>query len=119
MNGPGSDDPPAMTRVWTEAHQIAFARATGDVNPMHMDARVARRTLAGDRAVHGVHAALWALDVCADTQPLARLATLQMRFERFVLVGDRAEVTVHDADARQMRLSVSVDGGASAKRRCQ
>ena len=110
MNGPGSDDPPAMTRVWTEAHQIAFARATGDVNPMHMDARVARRTLAGDRAVHGVHAALWALDACADKQPLARLATLQMRFERFVLVGDRTEVAVHDADARQMRLSVSVDG---------
>ncbi len=58
MNGSGSDDA-AATRIWTEAHQAAFARATGDVNPMHMDARMARRTLAGERAVHGVHAALW------------------------------------------------------------
>jgi hypothetical protein len=33
-----------------------------------------------------------------------------MRFERFVLVGDRAEITVHAADAGQMRLSLAVDG---------
>ncbi len=110
MNGSGSDDASALARVWTEAHQIAFAGATGDVNPMHMDARVARRTLAGDRAVHGVHAALWALDACADTHPLARLATLQMRFERFVLVGERAEITIDGAEAGHLRLSLSVNG---------
>jgi acyl dehydratase len=110
MDNTTPDDGPAMVRVWTEAHQIAFARATGDVNPMHMDARVARRTLAGERAVHGVHAALWALETCAALHPLERLATLQMRFERFVLVGDRTELTIHEAGARQMRLSLSVDG---------
>ncbi len=66
---------------------------------MHMDARMARRTLAGERAVHGVHAALWALDACADAHPLDRLATLQMRFERFVLVGDCTVLTVHAAEA--------------------
>ncbi len=109
MNGSGSDDA-AATRIWTEAHQAAFARATGDVNPMHMDARMARRTLAGERAVHGVHAALWALDACADAHPLDRLATLQMRFERFVLVGDCTVLTVHAADAGQLRLSLAVDG---------
>lgn len=110
MNQSGSDEAAATTRTWTEAHQAAFARATGDVNPMHMDARMARRTLAGERAVHGVHAALWALDACADAHPLDRLATLQMRFERFVLVGDRTVLTVHEADARQLRLSLAVDG---------
>ena len=110
MDNATPDDGPAMVRVWTEAHQIAFARATGDLNPMHMDARVARRTLAGERAVHGVHAALWALETCAALHPLERLATLQMRFERFVLVGDRTELTIHEAGARQMRLSLSVDG---------
>ncbi|WP_342110936.1 SDR family NAD(P)-dependent oxidoreductase [Methylobacterium sp. SI9] len=110
MDDTDPDDGPAMVRVWTEAHQIAFARATGDVNPMHMDARVARRTLAGERVVHGVHAALWALETCAALHPLERLATLQMRFERFVLVGDRTELTIHEAGAQQMRLSLSVDG---------
>jgi acyl dehydratase len=110
MDHTNPDDGPAMVRVWTEAHQIAFARATGDVNPMHMDARVARQTLAGERVVHGVHAALWALETCAALHPLERLATLQMRFERFVLVGDRTAVTIHEAGAQQMRLSLSVDG---------
>ncbi|MCJ2016178.1 SDR family NAD(P)-dependent oxidoreductase [Methylobacterium sp. E-065] len=110
MDHASPDCDPAMMRVWTEAHQIAFARATGDVNPMHMDAWVARRTLAGERVVHGVHAALWALETCAALHPLKQLATLQMRFERFVLVGDRTAVTIHEAGAQQMRLSLSVDG---------
>jgi len=110
MNETGSAAATAMSRIWSEDHQIAFARATGDVNPMHMDARVARRTLAGGQAVHGVHAALWALDTCADAYPLKRLSGLQMRFERFVLVGDRSEIVVDGADAGQMRLSLLVDG---------
>ena len=110
MNGPAADEVLAMARVWSEAHQSAFAEATGDVNPMHMDARAARRTLAGGEAVHGVHAALWALDVCAGSHALARLSALQMRFERFVLVGDRTEIAVLEADAGRLRLSVSVDG---------
>lgn len=110
MDESSSDNVPAMARVWTVEHQFAFAQATGDVNPMHMDARVARRTLAGERVVHGVHAALWALDACSVKHSLERLATLQMRFERFVLVGDRTEITVHEAGAQQIRLSLSVNG---------
>lgn len=110
MNGSDSAAATAMVRIWSETHQTAFSRATGDVNPMHMDARVAQRTLAGGRAVHGVHAALWALDACAETYRLGDLSSLQMRFERFVLVGDRTELAVHEADARGLRLSLSVDG---------
>ena len=114
MNGSDSAAATAMVRIWSETHQTAFARATGDVNPMHMDARVAQRTLAGGCAVHGVHAALWALDTCAETYLLEDLSTLQMRFERFVLVGDRTELAVHKADARGLRLSLSVDGVRAA-----
>ncbi|KNY20285.1 dehydratase [Methylobacterium sp. ARG-1] len=110
MDGAGSSSASLASRMWSQEHQITFAQATGDVNPMHMDAQAARRTLAGGQAVHGVHAALWALDACADAYPLARLSTLQMRFERFVLVGDRSELVVHEADARRLRLSLSVDG---------
>lgn len=110
MDGAGSSNAPLASRIWSQEHQAAFAQATGDVNPMHMDAQVARRTLAGGQAVHGVHAALWALDACADAYPLERLSALQMRFERFVLVGDRSALVVHEADAEQMRLSLSVDG---------
>ncbi|SFM52937.1 SDR family NAD(P)-dependent oxidoreductase [Methylobacterium pseudosasicola] len=114
MNETGSAPAPAMSRIWSEDHQSAFARATGDVNPMHMDARVARRTLAGGQAVHGVHTALWALDACVDAYPLEQLSGLQMRFERFVLVGDRTEIVVDEADAGRLRLSLSVDGVRAA-----
>lgn len=108
MEASGAGPAPA-SRVWSTDHQRAFANATGDVNPMHMDARVARRTLAGGMVVHGVHAALWALDACAAAHALERLSALQMRFERFILVGDRTEITVHEADEGRLRLSVSVD----------
>ncbi|QEE39046.1 MULTISPECIES: SDR family NAD(P)-dependent oxidoreductase [unclassified Methylobacterium] len=114
MNGSDSAAATAMVRIWSETHQTAFARATGDVNPMHMDARVAQRTLAGGRAVHGVHVALWALDAYAEIYRLEELSSLQMRFERFVLVGDRTELAVHGADAQGLRLSLSVDGVRAA-----
>ncbi|MCJ2064295.1 hypothetical protein MKK63_16460 [Methylobacterium sp. J-088] len=110
MYGSSSAAGSATTRAWTEADQIAFAQATGDINPMHMDARVASRTLAGERAVHGVHAALWALETYAAAHQLERLATLQMRFERFVLVGDCTTLTIHEASEQNLRLSVAVDG---------
>ncbi|MCJ2099410.1 SDR family NAD(P)-dependent oxidoreductase [Methylobacterium sp. E-046] len=110
MDGSGSGTAFAESRIWTETHQTAFAAATGDVNPMHMDARAARRTLAGGRAVHGVHAALWALDAWAGARPFEQVSALQMRFERFVLVGDRTEITVQEASAQQVRLSLTVDG---------
>lgn len=114
MNGSDSAAATAIMRIWSETHQTAFARATGDVNPMHMDVRLAQRTLAGGRAVHGVHAALWALDACAETYRLEDLSSLQLRFERFVLVGDRTELAVHEADAQGLRLSLSVDGVRAA-----
>lgn len=108
MHGSGLEAVPSMTRVWSDEHQTAFARATGDVNPMHMDAQVARRTLAGGRAVHGVHVALWALDASASVCPLDRLSTFQIRFERFVLVGDRTLISIDEAAGERLKLSVSV-----------
>lgn len=41
----------------------AFARLSGDFNPLHLDPIGARRTQFGSTVVHGVHAVLKALDV--------------------------------------------------------
>ncbi len=49
-------------RVFSLSDQLEFARLSGDWNPIHLDPIFARRTLAGEMVVHGVHAALWALD---------------------------------------------------------
>jgi NAD(P)-dependent dehydrogenase (short-subunit alcohol dehydrogenase family) len=45
------------------AQSRAFARLSGDFNPLHLDPVGARRTPFGSTVVHGVHVALKALDV--------------------------------------------------------
>lgn len=50
------------SRSFSPEDQQAFADASGDRNPVHVDAEYARRTMFGDVLVHGVHALMWALD---------------------------------------------------------
>ena len=47
------------SRTFTEADQSEFAAVSGDRNPMHLDALLARRTQAGVPVVHGLHLVLW------------------------------------------------------------
>lgn len=49
-------------RLFTMKDQEAFAKLSGDYNPMHVDAIRARRYLYGKPVVHGVHILLWVLD---------------------------------------------------------
>ena len=67
-------------RRFTPADQLAFSRLSGDSNPIHLDAVAARRTLAGQCIVHGVHGLLWALDVLAGHGILA--TALKVRFQK-------------------------------------
>jgi len=50
------------TKTFGPADQQGFAALSGDVNPMHMDPVAARRLLAGQPVVHGMHLLLCALD---------------------------------------------------------
>ena len=56
-----STQPLATVRV-RPSHHRAFAKLSGDVNPVHMDEAYARRSFAGEPIVHGVHLLLRALD---------------------------------------------------------
>lgn len=70
--------------------QKRFAAFSGDWNPMHMDPVAARRTLAGNVVVHGVHATLCALEkLGAHGVPVAALGGVRARFSKFIYVGDR------------------------------
>lgn len=84
----------AEARVFDAADQLAFARLSGDFNPMHMDAAAARRTPAGAPVVHGVQSMLWALERIAALRPLAGLGRIDADFARFLYVGDPAELTI-------------------------
>ena len=58
--------------------QQAFARLSGDTNPLHLDPVAARRLIFGEAVVHGVHGLLWALDLLFEEEDgpveLTRLA---------------------------------------------
>ena len=41
--------------------QVAFAKLSGDYNPVHLDPLKARRTRFGYPVVHGIHLMLWEL----------------------------------------------------------
>ncbi len=51
-----------QSRVFSLQDQEAFARLSGDWNPIHVDPVYARRCLGGQVTVHGIHAVMWALD---------------------------------------------------------
>ena len=60
--------------------QIKFAQYSGDKNPIHIDPTEARKTIAGECIVHGIHAFLWALSLLAareNTIPKAYRVTFK------------------------------------------
>ncbi len=79
-------------RRFSARQQEDFADFSGDRNPLHMDALAARRTQAGAPVVHGIHLLLWCLDNAArEISDLTKLATLRVRFEDFVYLGELVE----------------------------
>jgi hypothetical protein len=103
-------------RTFTDADQQRFAAASGDHNPMHMDALLARRTQAGSQVVHGIHLLLWTLDALAAAQPeLPPLCKLRAHFTRFVYLNEPAEIVLMQQNSTRARLSVLVDGIVRSK----
>ena len=62
MSNPDAACSAFAAKTFSAADQDRFAALSGDVNPMHMDPVAARRLLAGQAVVHGMHLLLHALD---------------------------------------------------------
>lgn len=86
----------SMTRTITAADVQAFADATGDHNPVHLDAAYAATTSFGRPIVHGVMAAGFfsALFASKLPGPGAIYVGQNLQFRRPIYVGDTVEVTV-------------------------
>lgn len=96
------------------ADQQAFARASGDANPMHVDAIAARRLISGRQVAHGVHTMLRLLESWAALGPQVTgehpPAGLLCSFDQPISVGDDVEVgAAVDAEGRRT-LTATVDG---------
>lgn len=71
----------------------AFAQASGDFNPLHLDSVAARRTQFGRTLIHGVFGALKALEVLYSTATLpGALTRLNVKFSKPIGQGDAIEV---------------------------
>jgi hypothetical protein len=91
--------------------QQAFAELSGDFNPMHMDAVYARRTQLGIAAVHGVHAALWAMEVLARNGLLDDGAGgIKVRFLRPIPVDEDAVLTGERKANGNIRFEIRIRG---------
>jgi acyl dehydratase len=94
-------------RVFTTDDQLAFAKLSGDYNPLHMDPLIARRLLFGRPVVHGLHALLWGLDcfLKTDKQGL-ELRAVKANFQAGIAPGQTVHclsVTQH-AQAAEIQL---------------
>ena len=47
-------DDASLSRTITEAHIVNYAGVTGDVNPVHVDAEYAAKSMFGERIAHGM-----------------------------------------------------------------
>jgi acyl dehydratase/NAD(P)-dependent dehydrogenase (short-subunit alcohol dehydrogenase family) len=94
------------TLLFTPADQRVFARLSGDFNPVHQDPIVARRTVAGEPIVHGVHLLLRALEAHFESRRQASTVAISARFEHPATIGDAITVERH----RRTNLSLTLDG---------
>lgn len=98
------------TRVFSADDQLAFARLSGDYNPIHLDPVAARRLLFGQPVVHGMHALLWAFDTWLDELNAdVRLTRLKVRFRGSIPLDTPVEVAVRPKSPSEVQIEVLSD----------
>jgi 3-hydroxybutyryl-CoA dehydratase len=99
--------------VVTEAEIVAFARLSGDDNPMHTDVEYARTHMFEQRVAHGLlvlaiaSGLAWRLGFMRDT--VLAFRELEWKFSRPVFIGDRLRV---QAEVYQRKAMPRLGGGA-------
>ncbi|MEK9627497.1 MAG: SDR family NAD(P)-dependent oxidoreductase [Nitrospinota bacterium] len=89
--------------------QRAFAKLSGDYNPIHLDPVKARRTGFGQPVVHGMHALLWALEVffTGKTETL-KLVSLKTFFKQPIAVGEKFRLAFKNKDDNNIEIQILV-----------
>jgi len=102
----------ATVTRFTPADQRSFARRSGDYNPIHLDAAAARRVVAGEPIVHGVHLLLRMLEAYfgATRMKPRQGVSVSIAFLQPVIVGERIRLA-RDAEGRVS--AETIDGGVT------
>ena len=99
-----------MQRTFTTDDQLAFARLSGDQNPLHMDPLVARRLIFGKQVVHGMHALLWSLDQYFDSEtPVLQLVKVKGSFQTGIGVGEEVNCHFETVDDTRVEIRLTVN----------
>ena len=124
-------DDASISRTITEAHIVAFAGLTGDMNPLHVDAEYAAKSMFGERIAHGMLVAGLISAVLGMDLPGPNSIYLgqDLKFTAPVKIGDTVTVTVTVTEKRDdkriiklrttaanQRGEMVVDGGAVIKK---
>jgi hypothetical protein len=104
-----------MHRIFTSEDQLAFAKLSGDFNPLHMDPILARRLMFGGQAVHGLHALLWSLDshLKTTTQPL-ELEMVKANFQAGIGVDQAVHCVVTSQDENRVAIQLRTESSIAA-----
>ena len=88
-------DSRTITHVFTNEEIQAFARLTGDVNPIHIDSAYAERTSAGGQVVHGMLAASFVSTLIGMhiPGPGALWNSFQVNWRKMIRIGDTLQFT--------------------------
>ena len=102
-------------RSFTSEDQLAFARLSGDYNPLHTDPVAARRLMFGKQIVHGLHALLWGLDqyFAAPTR-LIQLVTIKASFQNGIGVGEIVHCSYKATGEDRLEIRLEVNGALAA-----
>ena len=102
-------------RVFTSSDQLAFAKLSGDYNPIHLDPVRARRLFYGRRVVHGLNALLWSLNDHLDSRtPPLNLQTVKANFQAGIGVGQTVRCRVRRQDEYQVAFQLEADSRPAA-----
>ena len=105
-------DAGSFTKTITEADVLAFAGASGDLNPLHIDEEYAKKSVFGRRVAHGILTAAIISTVLGGENPGLGTIFVEMhiRFIKPVYIGDTitAKATVTEiVNPKRVRLLVA------------
>ena len=89
----GDKLPPQIFGPFEQHHLAAYAQASGDDNPLHLDPEVARRVGLPAPPVHGMLAMSCLAPAIAAWRGDLRLARLAAKFVQPLLAGDPLEIS--------------------------
>lgn len=102
--GTGEDGLPKLVRTISQAQLNAYAQASGDHNPLHLDPDFAAKTQFGGVIAHGMLTLAFISEMMADAfgRPWLETGTLNVRFKGAAYLGD--QVTTRGRVTREERI---------------